>query len=84
MIEFKSAAGIIWHHTKILMRGFKRVLCGTATAGLIGLAVYGFVMIPGEGGYIAVCDFLASSVTLGMAMLCAYQQGCNRKRGNRK
>ena len=76
----KIAVKTIGYHGKILWRGLKRMLYGTATAGLFGMAIYGFVMIPREGGYIAVCDFIGAIATMLMALVCMYHQGCGKKR----
>ena len=84
MKDFKSVVKAIWHHTKILCKGLKRTVYGAATAGLIGLAVYGFWMIPSEDGYIAVCEFIVATCTLGVAMACAYAMGGNYKKGAKR
>lgn len=84
MIEFKSVIKSMKHHGKILWKGFKRMVYGAATAGLIGLAVYGFAMIPGEGGYTAVCEFVLATATMAVAMMSMYQQGCCNKKGAKK
>lgn len=78
--NFKSATGCIWHHSKILFNGFVRMVSGTATAGLFALAGYGLVMIPSEGGYIAVCDFIVAIATICIAVTCMYSLGCTKKR----
>lgn len=84
MKDFKSAVRTIWHHTKILWKGFKRMVFGAATAGMIALAVYGFYMIPTEGGYVAVCDFIASLASVVVAMTCVYAMGAGVKKGAKK
>ena len=76
----KIAIKFVAYHGKILWRGLKRMLYGAATAGLFGMAVYGFVMIPKEGGYIAVCDFIGAIATMTVALVCMYHQGCSKKR----
>lgn len=55
--------------TKTLLVGLLRTLHGTATAGLLAFAAYGFVAIPTEGGYIAVADFVVTIATLALALL---------------
>lgn len=62
-------------HLKIMLKGFLRTLHGTATAGLLVFAVYGFAAIPAEGGYIAVADFVVSVATLVVALLNVYLLG---------
>lgn len=77
---FESVA----HHAGIFLKGFVRTLYGVAVAGLVGLAVYGFVMVPTEGGYIAVCDFIVSVGTMAIAVMSMYSLGANKKRGAKR
>lgn len=84
MKDFKSMAGAIGHHGKILAKGFARMVYGAATAGLIAMAVYGIVMIPTEGGWAAVCDFIVSTATMVVALSCMYAQGAGKKKGAKK
>ena len=84
MKDFKSVAKTIWHNTKILFKGFKRTVYGAATAGLIALAVYGFVMISTESGWTAVCDFIASIATMVVALSAMYAQGAGYKKGAKR
>ena len=76
----KNAVKTICYHGKILWRGFKRMLYGAATAGLFGIAIYGFIVIPKEVGYIAVCDCVGAIATMLTALACLYHQGCGKKR----
>lgn len=66
-------------HTKIVIRGLLRTLYGAAVAGLIGLAVFGFVCITRETGWAAVCDFITSCATLFVAAMNIYVMGKPRK-----
>jgi hypothetical protein len=66
-------------HTKIVIRGLLRTIYGAAVAGLIGLAVFGFVCITKETGWDAVCDFITSCATLFVAVLNIYMMGRPRK-----
>ena len=75
---------IISYHAKIIIRGLVRVIWGALTAGLIGLAVYGFVAIPNEGGYVAVCDFIAAVATMVVALGNVYFQGIGSFRKAKK
>ena len=70
----------IGYQVKVLVKGFGRVVYGAAVSGLLGLAVYGFLMIPEEGGYIAVCDFIGSMATLVVALNGVYAGGARRKK----
>lgn len=81
--NFKEVMQLIGFHGTILLRGCIKMLYGTMTAGLLGLAVGGFAAIPSEGGYVAVCDFIAAIATLTVALTCMYAFGCKkRKRGH--
>ena len=84
MKDFKSATKVMARHGLILWKGFTRMLYGAATAGLFGLAAYGFVMIPSEGGYTAVFDFVGAIATCCVAMVSMYHQGCAKKKGAKK
>lgn len=81
-IDFKSVIKSAVRHCKILFRGFTRMLYGTMTAITFAMAIYGFVMISHEGGWIAVCDFIGAIATTCVAVTCMYAQGGGkRKRG---
>lgn len=82
--NFKSAVGRIWYHGKILFNGFVRMIHGTAIAGLFAMAAYGLLMIPTEGGYIAVCEFIGSIATISVAVTCMYSLGCRKKKGAKR
>lgn len=83
MVDIRNAVHEIAYHVKVLVRGFGRVVYGTAVAGLLGLAVYGFLMIPDEGGYVAVCEFIAAMATLVVALNGMYACGARRKKNGR-
>ena len=77
------AIGSIGYHCKIFLRGFVKVAYGAAVAGLLGLSVYGFFSIPSEGGYVAVCEFMAAMATLVVALTCMYAFGGRQKKSGR-
>ena len=82
MKDFKSVTNTVLRHGKILFRGFTRMLYGTMTAITFAMAIYGFVMISHEGGWMAVCDFIGAIATTCVAVICMYAQGGGkRKRG---
>ena len=62
-------------HGGIILRGFARTLMGALIAGLLAVAIYGFVSIANEDGYIAVFDFIASVATLLLAVCNMYALG---------
>ena len=79
-VQIKKAWKAFRFHAKIVWRGFYRTLYGAAIAGLIALAIYGFVSVTTETGWTAVCDFIASCATLVVALLNMYLIG-GRKKG---
>ena len=81
-VQIKKAWKAVRFHTKIACRGFCRTLYGSAVAGLIALAIYGFVSVTSETGWTAVCDFIASCATLVVALANMYLMG-GRKKGPR-
>lgn len=83
MRDFKSIIKAAICHGKILGKGFVRTLYGACVAGLIGMTVYGFIMIPSEGGYMAVCDFVGAIATMVIAMTGMYAMGGNKKGAKR-
>lgn len=84
MNDIKKVANTVWFHTKVLLKGFKRVLFGALTAGLIAFAVYGFYVIPSEGGWAAVCDFVTAIATMFVALLGVYTMGAGYKKGAKR
>ena len=81
-VKIKKAWKAIKFHTKIAWRGFYRTVYGAAVAGLITMAVYGFVSVTTETGWTAVCDFIASCATLVVALSSMYLMG-GRKMGGK-
>lgn len=78
--EIKRVFAKVKFHTKIAWRGFYRTLYGAAVAGLVAMAIYGFVSVTNENGWTAVCDFIASCATLVVALSNMYLMG-GRKKG---
>lgn len=83
MKEIKSVVKAIAVHGKILWKGFIRMVFGTLTAGLFALATYGFVLITSEEGWTAVCEFIAASATMIVALSCMYSMGGTKKGAKR-
>lgn len=79
-MSFKEVMRLMGFHCLVLLRGLVKVLYGAAVAGLIGMAVYGFSVIPYEDGYVAVCDFIAAIATLAVALTCTYAFGGRKKK----
>lgn len=82
-MSFKKVMRQIGFHCLVLLRGFAKTLYGAAVAGLIGLAFYGFSVIPAEDGYVAVCEFIAAVATLAVGLSCMYAFGRKKKKGVR-
>lgn len=74
----------ISYQVKVILRGLVRTVWGTATAAAIGGAIYIFIGIPNEGGYVAVCDFIVAVCCLVSAFLNVYAQGVYSFRKARK
>ena len=69
-------------HGSVALKGFVRMVYGALVAGLLAIAVYGFINIKGEAGYVAVFDFIASAATLFVVIINVYAMG--GKRGAKK
>lgn len=82
-VEFAKMMGQVKFHASIMVKGVTRTLYGALVAGLICIAVYGFVQLTSEAGYTAVCDFIASTATLVVAFCNIYVMG-GKKRGAKK
>ncbi len=77
MSKFKSIACMMG-------KGFVRSIWGTAVTGSICLAMYGYMALTTECGYIAVGEFILATVFLGMALGCMYIMGGTEKKGGKK
>ena len=82
-VQIKMAFAKVKFHLRIMWRGFCRTLYGAAVAGLIAMAIYGFVSVTTETGWTAVCDFIASCATLTVALSNMYFIGCRKKGGTK-
>ena len=83
-INTKKASRLIGFHGLILLKGIARMLFGALTASILALGIYGFFMIPTEGGYDAVFDFLASICIICIALAATYLMGGHGKKGAKK
>jgi FtsH-binding integral membrane protein len=79
-VQIKKAWKAFKFHAKIAWRGFYRTVYGALVAGLVAMAIYGFVSVTTETGWTAVCDFIASCATLLVALSNMYLMG-GRKKG---
>ena len=78
-VQIKKAWKAVKFHAKVALRGFCRTMYGASVAGLVAFAVYGFVAVANETGWLAVCDFVASCATLIVALSNMYLIGCRKK-----
>ena len=82
MKDIKATAMAIGFHAKIALKGLARMIFGTGTTGILALAIYGFITVSSESGWVAVCDFVASSALLFMGLICMYVQGGSGRKNN--
>ena len=83
-INFKKMSRQVGFHSGILFKGFIKMLCGAVLTALIAVGSYGLFLVPAEGGYAAVCDFLVSICTLCVALGGVYLMGGTGKKGAKK
>ena len=62
--RIKRALANAKFHLRIMWRGFCRTVYGAAVAGLITMAIYGFVSITAKTGWAAVWRFVVACVLL--------------------
>ena len=62
--RIKMTLARVKFHARILWRGFLRTVYGALIAGLIAMAIYGFVSASKESGWDAVFDYIVSAVLL--------------------
>ena len=79
--QIKMAFANVKFHLRVMWRGFCRTVYGASVAGLIAMAIYGFISVTTETGWIAVFDFIASCATLIVALSNMYLMGCGKKGG---
>ena len=70
-------------HVRILWRGFLRTVYGALIAGLIAMAIYGFVSARNEAGWEAAFDYIVSAVLLLESIGNMYFMGRLKKNGAR-
>ena len=80
-VQIKKAWKTVKFHAKVAWRGFCRTVYGALIAGLMAMAIYGFVSLSVETGWVAVWDFVASCATLLVALSNMYWMGTSKKGG---
>ena len=83
-IDSKKISRAVVFHTRILLKGFVKILCGAFITAVIAVGVYGFISVPGEDGYAAVCDFLISAALVLVALCGMYLMGGRGKKVAKK
>ena len=81
--RIKMAFANVKFHARILWRGFFRTVYGALIAGLIAMAIYGFVSASKEAGWDAVFDYIVSSVLLLESIGNMYFMGRLKENGAR-
>ena len=81
--RIKMAFSNVKFHARILWRGFLRTAYGALIAGLIAMAIYGFVSASKEAGWEAVFDYIVSAVLLIEAIGNMHFMGRMKKVGAR-
>ena len=70
-------------HLRVMWRGFCRTIYGASVAGLIAMAVYGFISVTAETGWVAVLTFVGSCAVLMIALMYMYSIGHGKSGGAR-
>ena len=83
-VQIKMAFAKVKFHLRIMWLGFCRTIYGAAVAGLIAMAIYGFISVSKETGWAAVCDFVAACVNMAVALANMYLMGGRKKDGSEK
>ena len=63
-VQIKRALANAKFHLRVMWRGFLRTVYGALIAGLIAMAIYGFVSAQNEVGLEAAFDYIVSTVLL--------------------
>ena len=86
--RIKMAFANVKFHARILWRGFLRTVYGAMIAGLIAMAIYGFVSARNEAGWEEVFDYIVSSVLLlesiGNMYFMGRRKNCGTKSKGRR
>lgn len=84
MINLKQLSKWVGFHGKILFKGFIRMLCGSATAALFAVGIYGLILIASGMGWEAVFAFLISIGNIFIALMTTYAMGGTGKKGAKR
>ena len=78
-VQIKMALANAKFHLRIVWIGFCRPVYGVVVAGLIAIAIYGFVSVSEGTGWIAVFKFSVACVLLVEGLWQMYLLGRNKK-----
>ena len=81
--QIKRALANAKFRLRIMWRGFCRTVYGTAVAGLIAIAIYGFISVTTKTGWVAVLMFIGSCAVLMIALMHMYSIGHGKSGGVR-
>ena len=82
-VRIKKILANVKFHLRIMWRGFCKTVYGALIAGLIAMAIYGFVSAKKEVGLEAAFDYIVSSVLLLESIGNMYFMGRLKKNGAR-
>lgn len=74
-VAVRKAWNTFKFHARIACKGFYRTLCGTSTATLLAVSVYGLIVVSTENGWAAVSDFILSMGMMALSGICIYGMG---------
>lgn len=82
-VQIKMALANVKFHLLIMWHGFCRTVYGAAVAGLISIAIYGFISVTTKTGWVAVLTFIGSCAVLMIALMHMYSIGHGKSGGAR-
>ena len=65
---------------KTMAKGVWRMICGSAAACTMIVAIWGFTTITREDGYTAVVNFVGAALVLALAFVFLYALGGGKRR----
>ena len=83
-VQIKMAFANVKFHARILLRGLLRTVYGSVVAILFATAIYRFVSVSGETGWVAVFDFIAACATMAVSLENMYFMGRRKKGGSKR
>ena len=83
-VQIKMALANVKFHLRIMWRGFCKIVYGVAVAGLIAMAIYGFISVSKGTGWTAVLKFFIACVLMIEGLGQMYLTGRNKKSGSGK